>query len=100
MIEKNEKNIQSEIEKRTETVLQEDSNDKKDCKEVMQKQENNENDVGRSIGKKGKNKVLEENNSDERRHLFVRDDLATTAEEANCAGNDYEENKDQGKNKR
>ena len=39
VIGKNEKNAQSEMEMKTETVIQEGSKNKKDCKEVMQKQE-------------------------------------------------------------
>ena len=46
------------------------SNDEEQHEEVMQKQESDENDVERLVGKKEKNEVLEENNSDERLQLF------------------------------
>ena len=46
------------------------SNNEEHHEEVVQKQETDENDVGRLVGKKGKNEVPEENNSDERLQLF------------------------------
>ena len=70
LVEKNEKNVQNEMEKKTKMTIQEDSNSKEDSKEVVHEQESDENDEGRSEGKKGKDQDLEESTSAERKHLF------------------------------